>query len=149
MDKKIVNIYIASSVKGPRRQDGSYIYILETPTAAGPATYQNQGKLEDTTMHQIQLHALEEALTHIRQQCYMTIYTDDAYIVGAMTNGWAKDWERNAWCNKKGEPVADAEKWQQILSLLNGNEVLYALCHGHSYKDWMQRELKKMADTSL
>ena len=47
----------------------------------------------------------------------VNVYTDSAYVVNCLKNGWFVKWETNGWLNSKKEPVANRELWEEILGL--------------------------------
>ena len=141
---KTVNIYIAVSVKGPRRQEGKYGYILEMPTArpGNPITLTNVKKLPEPENNTTAvLTALEESLKRIKEPCYLTIYTDSDMAASALCRGWLEEWKNNGWRNKKNKPICDVAKWRSIEYLLNAHEVKVALKHTYSYREWLEREV--------
>lgn len=141
---KEVNIYIETSIRGPRRRAGAYGYVLETYTAAGAATLTDIKPLPETTEAQSLAMALAEALGRLRASCSLKIYTQSSYIQSVLMH-WLKDWQVNGWMNKKGNEVADAETWQKTAELLNAH--LYGVVVGaaHSYQEYLQRETAAVA----
>lgn len=138
-----VDIYIDTSIKGPKRRDGSYLYIIAMQTSAGPADVGKMDSLEDTTEHQATLTALEAALKRIAKPCRLILHLECQYVAGALLNGWYKQWRQQAWMTQKGKPVCDAEKWQSIEYLLNAHDFEVRLKKPHSYRDWMRRTLSE------
>lgn len=138
---KTVNLYIASSIRGPARRDGQYMYILETDTAKGVATLTAKKALSGTTENQATIYALCSALSRLREPCHLEIYTDCVYLATAMTQGWLMDWKYAGWQNKRGRPVKDAEKWQEISYFLDVHDFHVHLKEFHTYKTWMNREI--------
>lgn len=143
-EMKVVDIYIDTSVKGPKRQDGKALFILAFVTASGKtADRGNWVHKEDTTENQLTLLALEAALKHLKAACYLVIHLECNYAAAALTNGWIQEWKNNGWQTAKKKPVSDAEIWQSILSLLEKHEFEVELGQEHTYRAWMKRELEK------
>ena len=138
---KTVNLYIASSIRGPARRDGQYIYILEADTAKGPATLTNKKALLGTTENQSVIYALCSALSRLREPCRLEIYTDCVYLATVLTQGWLMEWKYAGWQNKRGCSVKDAEKWREISYFLDAHDFNVHLHEFHSYKEWMTREV--------
>ena len=143
LEKKKVNIYIDTGIKGPKRRKGSYLYIVAIQTAKGTADIGNMVTVEDTTENQATLKALETALGRIHKPCDLTIYLECNYIAGVLQNGWIDEWKKNDWKTVKNEPVKDAEIWRRIEELLVIHDYEIRLKEPHEYREWMQRELKK------
>ena len=138
---RTVDIYIDTSIKGPKRRSGSYLYIIAMDTSAGTADIGNMASLEDTTENQAVLTALEAALKRITKPCRLIIHLECPYVAGALKNKWYEQWRQQAWMTKKGKPVSDTEKWQSIQYLLNAHDFEVRLKEPHTYRDWMQRTL--------
>ena len=64
---KIVNLYVETDLHGPRRQDGTAIYVLEAQTSKGAATRHKIVPIPATTEHHLVLEALEDALGRLTQ----------------------------------------------------------------------------------
>lgn len=144
MDKRSVNIYIATSITGPRRGRGVYMYLLECFKSNGETVTRQQAvEMEDATENRLAVCALEAALGRLTAECYLTIYTDCEYLFSTIENGMLDQWEARSWQNAKGEPVKHADKWPRIQYLLKAQDVHLKLKEHHAYKRWMQDEIKK------
>ena len=139
-----VNLYIATDLKGPRRRDGKYIYLLECLTSKGTQTRDARGTIEQATENQLTVTALDEGLKRLIRPVRLTIWTDCKYVAGALTRSWPEQWEKDGWVNSKGKPVADAEKWQSVLGKIRIHEVEVKVQEKHEYASWMKSELEKM-----
>ena len=138
-----VNIYVKSSIKSTRKRDGYIAYVLELITDKKPVTLNGFEKVEQMTSNQSELVAIAKALKRMNSKCVLTIYTDSTYIGCAIKNKWVDDWQKKNWLNAKNEPIANAEKWQNLLKLLEGHEYSVVVGVKHEYASWMKRELEK------
>ncbi len=144
-EKKQVNLYLVSSLKGPKRRNGAYGYVLERKTSKGTATLTNVKAVEDSTEHQSLIIAMLEAAKRLNEPCNLTIYTDDGYIEAALTT-WIAQWQQSEWTNKKGMTVADADKWQQFCDVMSENTIMEVIVkEEHEYHDWLMRETESVA----
>lgn len=139
----VVNIYTYTNIKGPRRRDGFYLYLLEMETAKGPATLSKAEELKDATENQAELKALIEALKRLRKPCALSIYADSTYLAAGFDKGWVDAWQENGWKTQRGEPVANMDEWQELANLLNEHDFQFLIGQHHSYSTWMQGELDK------
>ncbi len=139
-----VNIYTYTTIKGPGKKSGAFIYILETETAKGPATLTKAELIADVTENQAELRALIKALKRLNKLCNLNIYTDSAYLAAAFNQGWLENWIKNDWRNSRGEPVANMSEWQEMLNLLGRNTFEFHVKKEHSYYKWMRAEAEKM-----
>lgn len=139
----MVNVYLYTTVKGPRKRAGAYAYILEIETAKGPATLSKTEYMKEATEHQAELQALIAALKRLTKPCALSIYTDSEYLAGALERGWIAEWKKKDWKNAKGQPVAHMSEWQEMAELLNAHCFLCLVGRRHSYYTWMQQEARK------
>jgi len=103
MDKKNVNIYIATTA-GPKQRRGVYMYLLETRKANGEdATRQQMLHMDDTTENQLAVCALEAALSRMTAPANLTIWTDCGYLYGTLENRQFERWRQQDWKNEKGD----------------------------------------------
>lgn len=139
----MVNVYICTTVKGPRKRAGAYTYILEMETAKGPATLSKTEYMKEATEHQAELQALIAALKRLTKPCALSIYTDSTYLASAIERDWITDWKEKNWVNAKGQPIANMAEWQEMAILLNEHHIQCLVGSRHSYYTWMQQEAKK------
>lgn len=138
-----VNIYTYTDICGPRKREGHYIYLLEKDTAKGPATLHKMERVEEPeTENRVQLMAVNGALKRLRKNCDLVIHTHSHYAAAGFLKGWIAKWGENGWKNKKGEPVANMEEWQEMAELLNAHEFEF-VTGPHAYSEWMRRETEK------
>ena len=62
----------------------------------------------------------------------MTVYSDSAYVVNAVNNGWLKNWERNGWKNADKQGVKNRELWVDLLLTAEKHNVSFVKVKGHS-----------------
>lgn len=139
-----VNLYIETNLKGPRRKEGKYIYLLECLTSKGTQTRDARGTIDQATENQLTVTALDEGLKRLLRPVRLTIWLDCEYVAGALRNGWPQKWEKDGWVNSKGKTVADAEKWQSVLGKIRIHEIEVKTGERHEYASWMKAELEKM-----
>lgn len=138
-----VNIYIDTDIKGPQKKDGAYIYILSALTAKGTADAGNMKVMENATENSLTLAALGTALKRVNGSCSLVLWLECPYVAAALENRWFENWEKNGWMTSRKEPVKDAEKWQNILKLLDGHDFEVRLKEPHTYREWMRRTLRE------
>ncbi len=137
-----VNLYIETSIHGPAKKPGSYIYILECVRNGEARTRDGRGAIGETTENALALTALAEAVQRITEPCSLRVFTRCEHILNVMGNHWARQWRKNGWRNAKGSPVKHAELWEKALCGLDRHCCLFT-DEEHSYTRWMQEELKR------
>ena len=96
------------------------------------------------TENEATLTAMDEALGKLKEPVRLTIWLESAGVGGALAQGWPEKWEKEDWKNSKGEPVANALKWQSVLSKMRLHEVLAVHVKEHNeYSEWIKRKLQR------
>ena len=138
-----VNIYIETSIRPMRREDGCTIYVLETESPKWTATITKGIHQHGLTQNGTTLEALQEAIERITCPCEITLYTDCTYLISALNNDWLSKWEANGWKNSKGEPICDVATWQELAPELHKHRIRAMPAKGNPYQDWMKSEARK------
>lgn len=144
-----VHIYTYTDIRGPKKREGYYIFLLEAETEKGPATLHKMERVDmPETENRIQLVAVIKALRRLRRNCDLVIHTHSEYVAAGFSQGWLQKWAERGWTNGKGEPVANRPEWEEMAELLNAHE--FAFYTGrHAYSEWMEREIRKEKEACL
>lgn len=66
----------------------------------------------------------------------VTIHSDSAYVINALTKGWLKGWKKRGWQKASGDPVLNEDIWREIDKALqraeNVVEVVFVKVKGHA-----------------
>lgn len=81
----------------------------------------------DTTNNRMELKAVIEGLRTLTKKCVVEIYSDSAYVVNAVNNGWIKSWAVRGW-----ENVKNPDLWYALSNLLACHDVRFVKVKGHS-----------------
>lgn len=139
------DIYIVSSITKLHRCNGIVGVVIEAQTSKGPATLTKFGIVEDVTKNQSVLLGIKYALTRISPKADAVIHIDDRYAANGWENGWIEEWVANNWHTSKGKEVANAKQWQEILAILGSRQPQFVVGEDHTYKSWLETEVKKRA----
>jgi ribonuclease HI len=137
-----VNLYIKTNITSPKVRKGIGGYVLEAVTSKAPATLTYFTPIEATAAG-ADTEILLMGLRRIVKSCQLTVYTDQSHVAAALER-WLSIWIRNGWKNTKGKTVDNADKWIEISSLLQPHHYQVALKQDHSYREWMESELKRL-----
>lgn len=127
MPLKHVTIYTdgaASGNPGP----GGYGVILEFQGKRKELS----GGYRRTTNNRMELLAAVVGLEALKERCEVTLYTDSAYLVNAINEGWAQRWRAHGWMRNKNEPALNPDLWERLLRLCEQHEVHFVGVKGHA-----------------
>lgn len=141
----MINIYIATSLKGLKIQNGIVCLILENAENKGNTATQF-GKILDMTKYTSEIIALKNALKMVGKKEEITIFTDCRYVAAAFERGWILNWQKNNWKTARNKDVKHREEFEKILELLNGRKIKFQVQKQHEYKQWMQKEVNDRAE---
>lgn len=85
-----------------------------------------------TTNNRMEMMAAIRALEALKEPCRVELYSDSAYLVNAMNQGWLKRWLKNGWKTASKKPVENIDLWQEIVKLTTLHRVTFHKVKGHS-----------------
>jgi ribonuclease HI len=84
-----------------------------------------------TTNNRMELTAVIEALSALKQPCVVALYTDSQYVrQGIMT--WIHNWKKNGWKTSDRKPVKNADLWQALDQLAGNHKIAWHWVKGHA-----------------
>lgn len=135
-----VHIYITQSSGNTRKSKRSYGYVLECMLKGEPRTVEGFGKVE-STFHETNLIAINEALARLNQSCEVHIHTEDKFVLNMMEHNLDR-WAVNDFKTSKDKPVESEKHWRRFWDLQKKQMIIPE--HGpHSYNDWILGEIRK------
>lgn len=90
------------------------------------------GGAAETTNNRMELTAVIEALSALKESCAVTLTTDSKYVVDAVVKGWVYGWQRNGWRKADKKPALNVDLWEQLLPLLKKHSVTFVWVKGHA-----------------
>lgn len=90
------------------------------------------GGFAETTNNRMELTAVIEALSALKEPCDIILYTDSQYVCNAITKGWAKKWQKNNWMRTKKDPALNKDLWEKLLLILDKHNVKFIWLRGHN-----------------
>ncbi len=85
-----------------------------------------------TTNNRMEMMAAIVGLAKLKAKSSVTLYTDSQYLVNAITQGWAKKWQKNNWQRNSKEKAKNPDLWEDILNLCTQHEVNFQWVKGHA-----------------
>ena len=96
------------------------------------------GGERETTNNRMELRAVIEALSALKEPCEVELWTDSQYIARAINEGWLAGWKRRGWRRKEGE-LKNPELWQRLDALLGEHKVTVNWLRGHAGQEQNER----------
>ncbi len=93
----------------------------------------------NTTNNKMEMLAVIKALEILKEPCNVTIYSDSAYVVNSINNGWVYNWSSNNWIKADKSKVKNIELWERLLKLLSIHDVKFIKVKGHSDNEYNNR----------
>lgn len=90
------------------------------------------GGEKETTNNRMELTAVIEALSALKEPCSVKLTTDSKYVCDAITKGWVYSWKQNGWKKADKKPALNIDLWEKLLPLLATNEVEFCWVKGHA-----------------
>ena len=140
--RKKVTIYTDGACSGNPGKGGWGALLLY-----GSQCREISGYKPATTNNRMELTAAIEGLAALKEPCMVDLYSDSAYLVNAMNQGWLKRWTANSWMTAAKKSVENIDLWKKILKLVTLHEVTFHKVKGHSDNPYNNRcdELARLA----
>ena len=110
------------------------------PGPGGWGTILRYGKTEkelcggeaDTTNNRMELTAVIEGLSALKEPCEVELYTDSKYVCEAINQKWVYSWQKNGWRKADKKPALNVDLWEKLLPLLEIHDVTFVWVKGHA-----------------
>jgi len=93
----------------------------------------------NTTNNIMELTAVIQALSMLKEPCYVKIHSDSAYVINAINRKWITNWVKNGWKTANKEPVKNRELWEELLRLIEFHKIDFIKVKGHSHDELNNR----------
>lgn len=110
---------------------------------SGDAVTEIAGRMDDATNNQMELAAVIEALTFVKEQGMtgvIALHADSTYVLSGISS-WLDGWVRKGWVTMAKKPVENRALWEQLLELRDyfGSKLSLVKVAGHSGHDYNER----------
>ncbi len=89
------------------------------------------GFVPSTTNNRMEILALINALSILKESCEITVYSDSKYVVDSINKNWVLNWQKNNWM-KKNKKVPNSDLWYTLLNLMKNHKINFIWVRGHS-----------------
>ena len=97
------------------------------------------GGKKETTNNEMELTAVVESLSLLKETCNVTLYSDSSYVVNAVNKKWLTNWKNNGWINSKKKTLPNLALWKKLDTLLELHRVTFVWVKGHSDNEYNNR----------
>ncbi|WP_269901295.1 ribonuclease HI [Paenalcaligenes faecalis] len=97
----------------------------------GEHTKEIYGGEPNTTNNRMEIMAVIQALTLLKERCLVHLYTDSQYVQKGMTE-WISGWKQRGWRTAAKKPVKNADLWQQLDELCQQHQLQWHWVKGHA-----------------
>ena len=84
-----------------------------------------------TTNNRMELTAVIEGLSALKDPCSVDLYSDSKYVVDSIQKDWVYSWRNNGWRKPDKKPALNADLWEKLLKLLEIHRVNFIWVRGH------------------
>lgn len=97
------------------------------------------GGEKSTTNNKMEMMAVIKGLEALKESCEVEVYSDSAYIVNAIEQGWIDSWKKNGWKKADKKPVKNVDLWERLLELMEKHSVTFNKVKGHADDEYNNR----------
>ena len=90
------------------------------------------GGEENTTNNRMELTAVIEGLSCLKESCIVELYSDSKYVIDGLQKGWAEGWKKRGWIKSDKKPALNPELWDRLLTLTHQHQMRYHWVKSHA-----------------
>ena len=134
MPVKQVTIYTDGACSGNPGPGGWGAVLLY-----GEHSRELSGGEAHTTNNRMELTAVIEALSFLKEPCVVELWSDSRYVIDALSKGWARSWKARGWKKADKKPALNPELWERLLTLTQMHTMHYHWVKGHAENQYNNR----------
>ena len=85
-----------------------------------------------TTNNRMELTAVIQGLSALKEPCIVELYSDSKYVIDGLSLGWAESWRQKGWRKADKKPALNPDLWEQLLELTHVHTMHYHWVKGHA-----------------
>ena len=90
------------------------------------------GGESSTTNNRMELTAVIEGLSALKEPCRVELYSDSKYVIDSLEKGWARSWQKRGWVKSDKTPALNPDLWEKLLALADTHEIHCHWVKGHA-----------------
>ena len=92
-----------------------------------------------TTNNRMELTAVIEGLSALKESCIVELYSDSKYVIDGLSKGWAASWRAKGWKKADKKPALNPDLWETLLTLTEKHQMRYHWVKGHAENPYNNR----------
>ena len=92
-----------------------------------------------TTNNEMELTAVVEALSCLKEPCYVQLFSDSSYVVNAIQKDWLSTWKSKGWINSQKKTLPNLALWKELDRLINIHNIEFNWVKGHADNKYNNR----------
>ena len=92
-----------------------------------------------TTNNRMELTAVIEGLSALKESCIVELYSDSKYVIDGLSKGWAASWRVKGWKKADKKPALNPDLWETLLTLTEKHQMRYHWVKGHAENPYNNR----------
>ena len=105
----------------------------------GPHEKEISGGEKNTTNNRMELTAVIQALSLLKEPCEVELYSDSKYVIDALEKGWARSWLAKGLVKGDKKPALNPDLWARLLELCEYHTVRTHWVKGHAENPYNNR----------
>ena len=97
------------------------------------------GREEETTNNRMELLAVIEGLSALKEPCKVNLYSDSQYVISAINEKWLDNWQNSAWRSASKKQVKNVDLWEKLIPLIAKHKVNFVKVKGHADNEYNNR----------
>ena len=93
----------------------------------------------DTTNNRMELTAVIQALSLLKEPCIVELWSDSKYVIAGLEKGWARGWQKRGWIKSDKKPALNPDLWGRLLELESLHTLRYHWVKGHAENEYNNR----------
>ncbi len=89
-----------------------------------------------TTNNRMELFAIIQGLATLKEPCKVKLYSDSAYAINALNQGWLTSWRDNGWKTADKKEVKNVDLWKDLMIKMKNHEVEFIKVKGHADNEY-------------
>ena len=90
------------------------------------------GGESSTTNNRMELTAVIEGLSALKEPCIVELYSDSKYVIDSLEKGWARSWQKRGWVKSDKTPALNLDLWEKLLALADTHVIHCHWVKGHA-----------------